>query len=101
MGGFFAVAWTDFFQGLVMVFTLVLLPVLGIILLGGFGSFTQKIATLDPGFLKVGGGSTGWAMMKTVIGGLATSTVLTLVIIPVVYMSFEKFMERLKQRREA
>jgi len=71
MGGFFAVAWTDFFQGCVMVFTLVLLPVLGITLLGGFGSFTQKIASHNPGFLSVGGGQQGWAMMKTVLGGLA------------------------------
>ncbi|MFC1502035.1 sodium/proline symporter [bacterium] len=71
MGGFFAVAWTDFFQGCVMVFTLVLLPVLGIFLLGGFETFTQKIASHNPGFLHVGGGQQGWAMMKTVLGGLA------------------------------
>ena len=71
MGGFFAVAWTDFFQGCVMVFTLVLLPVLGIVLLGGLGSFTEKIASHNPGLLTVGGGQQGWAMMKTVLGGLA------------------------------
>jgi sodium/proline symporter len=71
MGGFFAVAWTDFFQGCVMVFTLVLLPVLGIVLLGGLGIFTQKIGAHNPGFLSVGGGQQGWAMMKTVLGGLA------------------------------
>jgi len=71
MGGFFAVAWTDFFQGSVMVFTVVLLPVVGIAVLGGFGPFTQKIAFHNPGFLTVGGGHHGWAMMKTVLGGLA------------------------------
>ena len=71
MGGFFAVAWTDLFQGMVMVFTLVLLPFLGIYLLGGFGAFTQKIADINVGFLSVGGGEQGWAMMKTVLGGLA------------------------------
>jgi sodium/proline symporter len=71
MGGFFAVAWTDFFQGFVMVFTLVLLPILGIVLIGGLGPFTQKIASHDPGLLRVGGGQQGWDMMKTVLGGLA------------------------------
>jgi len=71
MGGFYAVAWTDFFQGCVMVFTLVLLPFLGIYLLGGFGAFTQKIAAIDTGLLNVGGGQQGWDMMKTVLGGLA------------------------------
>lgn len=71
MGGFYAVAWTDFFQGCVMVFTLVLLPILGIYLLGGFGNFTQKIASIDTGLLSVSGGQQGWDMMKTVLGGLA------------------------------
>jgi len=71
MGGFYAVAWTDFFQGCVMVFTLVLIPVLGIFLLGGFETFTQKIAAIDPGLLHVGGGQQGWTMMKTILGGLA------------------------------
>jgi Cu/Ag efflux pump CusA len=36
-----------------------------------------------------------------VIGGLATSTFLTLVIIPVVYMSFETMLERIKRRKTA
>ncbi|MFH1941859.1 MAG: sodium/proline symporter [bacterium] len=71
MGGFFAVAWTDFFQGSVMVFTLVLLPIVGIVMLGGFGGFTQKIASINPGLLTVGGGNHGWDMMKTILGGLA------------------------------
>jgi HAE1 family hydrophobic/amphiphilic exporter-1 len=38
-------------------------------------------------------------MARSVIGGLATSTVLTLVVIPVVYMSFETVMERIKKRK--
>ncbi len=71
MGGFFAVAWTDFFQGSVMVFTLVVLPILGIISLGGIESFTDKIALRGPELLSVSGGHHGWAMTKTVLGGLA------------------------------
>lgn len=71
MGGFFAVAWTDFFQSCVMVFTLVVLPVVGVLYLGGIGGFHQKIAEVNPSFLNVGGNKAGWAMMKTILGGLA------------------------------
>lgn len=71
MGGFFAVAWTDFFQGCVMVFTLVVLPIVGIVHLGGVDNFTGGIASRNPGFLTVGGGHEGWTMMKTILGGLA------------------------------
>jgi sodium/proline symporter len=71
MGGFFAVAWTDFFQSSIMVFTLVILPVVGIVALGGFGVFHEKIAVVNPQFLHVRGDQTGWAMMKSILGGLA------------------------------
>jgi sodium/proline symporter len=71
MGGFLAVAWTDFFQGCVMIFTLIVLPVLGIINLGGISHFTEKIALQNINLLNVSGGETGWNMIKTIIGGLA------------------------------
>jgi HAE1 family hydrophobic/amphiphilic exporter-1 len=60
------------------------------------------ILAMTPMALGLGEGSElNSPMARSVIGGLAASTVLTLVIIPVVYMSFEKFMERFKRRREA
>jgi sodium/proline symporter len=71
MGGFFAVAWTDFFQSSIMVFTLVILPIVGIVTLGGLGVFHEKIAAFNPHFLHVRGDQTGWAMMKSILGGLA------------------------------
>ncbi len=36
LGGFFAVAWTDFFQGILMIGTLVIVPVVGFIELSNF-----------------------------------------------------------------
>jgi len=71
LGGFFAVAWTDFFQGCIMIFTLVVLPIVGIVHLGGIQGFLQKIGSFDPDLLYMGGGKRGWEMMKMIIGGLA------------------------------
>ncbi len=71
MGGFFAVAWTDFFQSSIMVFTLAVLPVVGIFALGGMSVFNEKIAAVNPQLLHVLGDQTGWAMMKSILGGLA------------------------------
>lgn len=71
LGGFFAVAWTDFFQGCIMIFTLVILPIIGIIRLGGLNSFFDKISSLDPVLLHMHGGKQGWEMVKMVLGGLA------------------------------
>ena len=43
VGGFLAVSWTDVVQGLMMVVALVLLPVVGIIALGGPGELFAQI----------------------------------------------------------
>ncbi len=71
MGGFFAVAWTDLFQGLLMVLTLVLLPIIAIIGIGGFDMLAQKLHTIDPALLTVSHGESGWSMWAMIIGGLA------------------------------
>jgi sodium/proline symporter len=70
MGGFFAVAWTDLLQGTIMVFTLVLLPIVGLIELGGVDKLSTAIKDIDPGLLLLGGGKTGWPMIASILGGL-------------------------------
>jgi len=47
MGGFFAVAWTDVFQGMLIVIILIALPIVGIIKLGGLGSIFSTIGQID------------------------------------------------------
>ena len=59
MGGFFAVAWTDVFQGLLIVGILVILPIIGIIKLGGFGEIFTKIGQTDINNLSPGYGYGG------------------------------------------
>jgi sodium/proline symporter len=70
MGGFFAVAWTDLLQGTIMVFTLVLLPIVGLIELGGIEKLSTALKGVDPNLLLVGGGKQGFAAAASIIGGL-------------------------------
>jgi sodium/proline symporter len=72
MGGFLAVAWTDLFQGLLMAAVAVLLPVLGLIHLGGVDGFTRALAERGPEFMTLNAGKTGHAFFFGVmIGGLS------------------------------
>jgi len=47
MGGFFAVAWTDVFQGILIVGILLILPIIGIIRLGGLGSIFSEVGKIN------------------------------------------------------
>ena len=50
-GGYVAVAWSDLFQGLLMLLGLVALPVAATVALGGLGDIGSVLATLDPALL--------------------------------------------------
>jgi len=65
MGGFLAVAWTDLIQGIIMIGTLVILPLVGWIQLSGI----ESVNTLD--WTTLYGNKTGSAALVTAIGGLS------------------------------
>ncbi len=69
MGGFFAVAWTDFVQGWIMILTLVLLPLVTLSHLGGWGGMAEKIGAIDPQLLTLSGGRSGWLLLAGILGG--------------------------------
>ncbi len=72
MGGFFAVAWTDLVQGIIMIGVLVVLPIVGLIELNEQGSsLTSSITSAGSEFSSVIGGATGWAAVAVIIGGLS------------------------------
>jgi sodium/proline symporter len=68
MGGFRAVSWTDFFQGTIMVIALVVMPVLVLGEVGGYGAMLHRLAAIDPNLVTVGGGRTGFALFGFLAG---------------------------------
>jgi len=70
MGGFRAVAWTDLFQGLLVAFALIALPLYAVARLGGFGALIQGLGAADPAFLSASGGRLGPALWGFVLGNL-------------------------------
>ena len=72
MGGFFAVAWTDLIQGIIMIGVLVILPIVGIIEIHEQGqSLSSSVSAAGTEITSVVGGATGWAAIAVIIGGLS------------------------------
>ncbi|MBN4076165.1 sodium/proline symporter [Gemmatimonas aurantiaca] len=71
MGGFMAVAWTDFVQSMLMIGTLVILPIALYIEIGGYEQVSSFIAAGDASFGSLTGGKTGLAAWLSIISGLA------------------------------
>ncbi|UCF80381.1 MAG: sodium/proline symporter, partial [Acidobacteriota bacterium] len=63
-GGFRAVAWSDLLQGLMMVFGLVIVPIIAIFKLGGWGVMVERLHAIDPALL------TAWGAEDSVLIGL-------------------------------
>jgi sodium/proline symporter len=72
MGGFFAVAWTDLIQGVLMIGALIILPVFGLIEIAKQGtSISQVLGAENADFLSLVNGKTGWAAVAVIISGLS------------------------------
>ncbi|NIM18863.1 MAG: sodium/solute symporter [Candidatus Latescibacteria bacterium] len=69
LGGFVAVVWTDVLQGLMMATVAVVLPIVGLIKLGGPHVLADKVAPLGEGFLRMDGGETGSAFIFGIMLG--------------------------------
>jgi sodium/proline symporter len=52
-GGFLAVSWTDFVQGLIMFIALILVPLVTIFHVGGIGPAFREIHAIDPALLDI------------------------------------------------
>ena len=52
-GGFLAVSYTDFLQGLIMFLALITVPLFGLFLTGGIGDTLDSIKTVDPEHLSL------------------------------------------------
>ncbi len=72
MGGFFAVAWTDLLQGILMIGTLIILPIAGFIdLQSSQMSFAESLSQAGPTHSSFTMGKEGFAALAVVFGGLS------------------------------
>ena len=72
MGGFIAVAWTDFIQGMLMIGALVILPTVGLLeMMEKDVSLVSSLKDMDPDFISVTGGVKGWAAISVILSGLS------------------------------
>jgi sodium/proline symporter len=69
-GGFLAVSYTDFVQGLIMFLALILVPVFGLFVTGGFSETTESIRTVDPNMFSLFSGATTLGVISSLAWGL-------------------------------
>ncbi|HWO75148.1 MAG TPA: sodium/proline symporter PutP [Bacillus sp. (in: firmicutes)] len=69
-GGFLAVSYTDFVQGLIMFLALILVPLVGVFLTGGFSETAQTIREVDPNLLSLVSGATVAGVISSAAWGL-------------------------------
>ncbi|MEH7549011.1 sodium/proline symporter PutP [Neobacillus vireti] len=69
-GGFLAVSWTDFVQGIIMVIALVLVPAVTIMQVGGFDSAFGEIKGIDPKLFDIFKGTSLIGIISLMAWGL-------------------------------
>lgn len=69
IGGFVAAVWSDLFQGLLMFFGLILLPIVVIFSMDGTTGIIQSLNQIDPGLTNLWGNSSDpWMNVATMLG---------------------------------
>ncbi|MFQ3293977.1 MAG: sodium/proline symporter [Halobacteriales archaeon] len=64
LGGYFAVAWTDYFQGAIILIGFIILPVVAF---ANYGLPFQDLAAIDSAKTSITAGMTGWAALFGII----------------------------------
>ena len=77
MGGFMAVSWTDLAQGMLMVLTVVILPLIGLMALGGLAVLGDKLTAFDPDILGFSGKQSGVEILATSGAGFWIGVLMT------------------------
>ena len=68
-GGFLAVAWSDFFQGILMFIGLVILPIVAVFYVPDLFAFCAQLSAIDPGLTDIcGSGGFNLLNLVSVIG---------------------------------
>lgn len=69
-GGFLAVSYTDFVQGLIMFLALIFVPVIGLFAVGGLDGAAESIRAVDPSRLSLVEGASVLGVLSAVAWGL-------------------------------
>ncbi|ELK44394.1 sodium/proline symporter PutP [Halobacillus sp. BAB-2008] len=70
LGGFLAVSWTDFVQGILMFLALIAVPIVAVSELGGWDKATDAVAQIDPTHLNMVQGVGAMAIISSLAWGL-------------------------------
>ncbi|RWZ57992.1 sodium/proline symporter PutP [Halobacillus fulvus] len=70
LGGFLAVSWTDFVQGILMFLALIAVPIVAVSELGGWDAATDAVAAIDPSHLNMVQGVGALAIISSLAWGL-------------------------------
>ena len=70
LGGYNAVSWTDFLQGILMMLALVVTPIVVIFELGGVNEALSQINTIDPSHLSIVSGASVISIISLLAWGL-------------------------------
>lgn len=69
-GGFLAVSYTDFVQGVMMFLSLLAVPIVGVFFTGGFGETAASIREVDPNMLSLVSGASTIGVISAAAWGL-------------------------------
>ncbi|WP_138417864.1 sodium/proline symporter PutP [Aquibacillus sediminis] len=70
LGGFLAVSWTDFIQGILMFVALIVVPIRAISIIGGWGATMEAVETISPNHLNMVTGVGTIAIVSSLAWGL-------------------------------
>ncbi|MBM7604808.1 sodium/proline symporter [Metabacillus crassostreae] len=70
LGGFLAVSWTDFIQGILMFLALIIVPIVAVSKLGGWNDTVNRVGELDPIYLDAFSGMSALAIISLLAWGL-------------------------------
>ncbi|MGM8364017.1 sodium/proline symporter PutP [Virgibacillus sp. W0181] len=70
LGGFLAVVWTDFIQGTLMLLALIVVPIIALNQIGGWGEAVQAVGNIDAGHLNMIKGVGAIAIISSIAWGL-------------------------------
>ncbi|ASF38163.1 sodium:proline symporter [Halobacillus halophilus] len=70
LGGFLAVSWTDFVQGILMFLALIAVPIVAISELGGWNNAVDAVGQIDPAHLNMVQGVGALAIISSLAWGL-------------------------------